>query len=472
MLMKILLLFTISFIVNPAWAQPMRESLDAVVKKLEADSQLRHAIVGFYVADTKTGLPVYEHNAQVGLAPASTQKLFTSGAAFDLLGNGYTYKTRLAFFQTGTKGGKPEGLIVIIGAGDPTLGSWRYATTQIDSILSSWTKAIKNFSINKRATGILVDDNSPGGRLSVPVGYIWEDMGNYYGAGTTITNWSENQYDVFFRSGVKGKPAVVTNVSPAQAQVKFYNEITSGEEGSGDNAFIFCAPYSTEAYMKGTIPPGKTAFSISGSMPDPAWTLGFDLQQRLLKEGIAIDSLFTARKYTGSYHAAAASDEVENTTHYSPPLDSIIYWFLKRSINLYGEALARTISKEKNGVYDLDSGVNIIRDFWSRHGIEKSAINIRDGSGLSPQNRVTTDALVKVLQYAKTRPWFGSFYYALPEYNGMKMKSGSIGGARAFAGYHTSKNGKEYTYAIIVNNYNGSASQVVKKLYAVLDILK
>lgn len=470
--MKILPILAVLLFVTPASAQPIRQSLDAAIKKLEADSQLRHAIIGLCVADTKTGQPVYEHNAQIGLAPASTQKLFTAGAAFDLLGSGYTYKTTLEFLPTGTKAGKTEGLIVIKGAGDPTLGSWRYTTTQRDSILNYWTKAIKNLSSNKHVAGILVDDNSFGGRLAVPEGYIWEDIGNYYGAGTAITNWNENQYDVVFRSGIKGNPAVVTRVSPAQAQVKFYNDITAGEEGSGDNAFIFCGPYSTEAYMKGTIPPSKTAFSISGSMPDPSWTLSLDLQQRLLKEGIKIDSVFTTRTYTGVYNAATVSEEINNAAHFSPPLDSIIYWFLKRSINLYGEALAKTLSKEKNGVYILDSGINIIRDFWSRHGIDKSAVNIRDGSGLSPQNRVTTDALVKVLQYAKTRPWFSSFYYALPEYNAMKMKSGSIGGARAFAGYHTSKDGKEYTYAIIVNNYGGSASQVVKKLYAVLDILK
>ena len=95
-----------------------------------------------------------------------------------------------------------------------------------------------------------------------------------------------------------------------------------------------------------------------------------------------------------------------------------------------------------------------------------------DGSGLSPQNRVTTHAEVKVLQYARTRTWFNAFYNALPEYNGMKMKSGSIGGARAFAGYHTAKDGRQYTFSIIVNNYDGSSSDIVKKMYGVLDLLK
>jgi D-alanyl-D-alanine carboxypeptidase/D-alanyl-D-alanine-endopeptidase (penicillin-binding protein 4) len=60
----------------------------------------------------------------------------------------------------------------------------------------------------------------------------------------------------------------------------------------------------------------------------------------------------------------------------------------------------------------------------------------------------------------------------MPQYNQMKLKSGSIGGARAFAGYHRSTSGKDYAIAIMVNNYTGSSSAVVRKLYLVLDQLK
>jgi D-alanyl-D-alanine carboxypeptidase/D-alanyl-D-alanine-endopeptidase (penicillin-binding protein 4) len=52
------------------------------------------------------------------------------------------------------------------------------------------------------------------------------------------------------------------------------------------------------------------------------------------------------------------------------------------------------------------------------------------------------------------------------------MKSGSIGGARAFAGYHKAADGHTYSFAIIINNYRGSSSAAVKALYQVLDQLK
>ena len=99
-------------------------------------------------------------------------------------------------------------------------------------------------------------------------------------------------------------------------------------------------------------------------------------------------------------------------------------------------------------------------------------MNISDGSGLSPINRVTTHAQVEILKYAKTKDWFPNFYDALPEHNNMKMKSGTISDVKAFCGYQKGSDGKEYIFSFIVNNYNGRSSELVYKMYKVLDRLK
>jgi len=156
----------------------------------------------------------------------------------------------------------------------------------------------------------------------------------------------------------------------------------------------------------------------------------------------------------------------------SPSLDSINYWFLKKSVNLFGEAFVKTIAYEKMKNGSTDTGIAIIKDFWSKRGIEKSALNIIDGSGLSPANRITTNALVTVMQYAKQQPWFSSFYYDLPEMNGIKMKDGYINGVRSYTGYIKAKNGNEYTFSFIVNNFDGNPGTVREKMWKLLDILK
>jgi D-alanyl-D-alanine carboxypeptidase/D-alanyl-D-alanine-endopeptidase (penicillin-binding protein 4) len=76
------------------------------------------------------------------------------------------------------------------------------------------------------------------------------------------------------------------------------------------------------------------------------------------------------------------------------------------------------------------------------------------------------------LQYAKKQTWFSSFYKALPEINHIKMKSGSIGGVSSYAGYVKNKNGIEYTFAFIINNYNGSGVAIKEKMWKLLDVLK
>jgi D-alanyl-D-alanine carboxypeptidase/D-alanyl-D-alanine-endopeptidase (penicillin-binding protein 4) len=454
-------------------AQTVPQKLAKAVTAFEADSQMRHAILGFCVVDSKTGKPVYEHHSQIGLAPASTQKLFTSAAALEILGPKYQYVTQMQFMSPVRRQGMMQARLEITGSGDPTFGSWRYKGTSDTAILNKWVSAIKAMGIQEIKGKIDVYDYHFREETGIPGGYIWEDMGNYYGAGTSLLNWHENQYDLFFNAGTTGEPAKIDKIVPAQKQLAFENEVVAGEPGSGDNAYIYSAPFSTKAYVTGTIPPGRKSFSISGSMPDPAYTFATALRDELIKNGIRIDTtVITSRDHLDVAMATPTYEDIPGGRHQSPTLDSIVYWFLRRSINLYGEALVKTIGKEATYHYSIDSGLVRIKDFWVQHGIDRAALHIEDGSGLSPQNRVTTDAMVKVLQYAKTRPWYNAFYIALPDYNGMKMKSGSIGGARAFAGYHKAKDGKEYTYAIIVNNYDGSSGEAVKKLYKVLDVLK
>jgi D-alanyl-D-alanine carboxypeptidase/D-alanyl-D-alanine-endopeptidase (penicillin-binding protein 4) len=159
-------------------------------------------------------------------------------------------------------------------------------------------------------------------------------------------------------------------------------------------------------------------------------------------------------------------------THYSPSLDSIVYWFLKKSINLYGEALAKTFAYQENGIGDTKKGVEIIKNFWKGKGIAPTELNMVDGSGLSPLNRVTTHAQVTVLNYARNQPWFRGYYDAFPEYNGMNMKSGTISDVKGYCGYQKSKDGNEYIFSFLVNNYNGSSSSLIQKMYKVLDELK
>lgn len=452
---------------SAGFAQQLQQTLSAAAQQLEADPQLRHAIIAFSVFDGKTGRAVFEHNAQVGLAPASTQKLFTSCAGFDLLGKDYRYTTEIGYNNIVT--GNARGWFVVKSSGDPSFGSSRFTATKPSAILDEIVASLQKQHIAAANAYQLIDTSF--GMNPIPGGWIWEDIGNYYGAGARQFNWMENQYDIVFTSG----PTVNTKVLASETRPVVVSQpivnVKTAEKGTGDNTIVFPGYGSIPAFVEGTIPVNENAFAVGAALPDPFNVFANQLSGKIKAVGLLPDKI-DAFVPTFIKPAENETGYMLLYKHISPPFDSLNYWFLKKSINLYGEAFIKTMAFEQSGHGSTEKGVELLKDFWNQHGIEKSALHICDGSGLSPQNRVTTDALVKALQYAKTRPWFSSFYFALPEYNGMKMKSGSIGGARAYAGYQTAKDGKEYVFAIVINNYDGEALPVVKKMYRLLDKLK
>ena len=450
-------------------AQTVTQRLDKAVKLLQQDAQMKHAMMSLYVVETATGKPIYALNEQLGLAPASTQKLFTSVAVFELLGKDFKYKTEVGY-DGNISNGILKGNIYIVGYGDPTLGSWRFVQTKRDSVLKNILITLNSAGIKKIDGDIIIDD-SKFSYQPLPGGWIWDDIGNYYGAGTWAINWNENQYDLQLKPGAReGDNVEVTSTNPNMYDVTIDNNLKSGKPGSGDNGYIYLAPYTNNGFVEGTVPAAEKSFTLSGSMPDPALQFGKELEALLASQKmIDVGHVKTAKNFTNSKVLPYTN---RLTTLYSPALDSMAYWFLQKSINLYGEALIKTMAYQSDSVASTEKGVELLRNFWSKNGIEKSAINIMDGSGLSPQNRVTTNALVTVLQFAKDKSWYNSFYNALPIYNSMHMKSGTIGGAKAYAGYHTSKAGVQYAFAIIINNYDSETGNIVPKMFKVLDELK
>jgi D-alanyl-D-alanine carboxypeptidase/D-alanyl-D-alanine-endopeptidase (penicillin-binding protein 4) len=469
---KVAIIFYFSVLTFNFFGQGITQKLQKAFTAFEQDSQLKHAISSLYVIDANTGQVVFDKNSQIGLAPASTQKIITSVTAFELLGKDYRYKTELGY-NGRIENDVLKGNLYIVGSGDPTLGSWRYTTTIDTIILSKWIKIVQDLRIKKVEGEIIGIDNKFETQIT-PDGWIWQDIGNYYGAGVSALNWHENQYDMKLKAGRKeGDSVEIISTSPEVEYNYLINELKTGPKGSGDNAYIYLPPYGYNAFVRGTIPLGENSFIISGSFAMPShYPIGF-LGNKLQSAGIKIkgDEPKTSIEYSAYKEKLSYPDKIL-FTHYSPSLDSIIYWLNKKSINLYAEALLKTFAYEKNGFGSTDSGVIIVQNFWKEKGMDEDELNIVDGSGLSPLNRVTTHSQVEILKYAKTKDWFPYFYNSLPEYNGMSMKSGTIRGVKGFCGYHKAKNGKEYIFSFLVNNYNGSASALVNKMYKVLDVLK
>ena len=256
------------------------------------------------------------------------------------------------------------------------------------------------------------------------------------------------------------------------AYLNIVNEVKTGAAGTGDNVYAYSAPYSSVIYVRGTYGLDLKK-DIAASVPDPAFDLAINLFNKLSDLGIKVDKGATTARLQALNNQNFAPLAKIIVTHSSPNLDKIVYWFNQKSINLFGEHLLKTIAQKEGKEISTSAGVKVLKKFWlDKAGIDGDALNIYDGSGLSPSNRISTLAMAQVLQTVKKESWFPGFYESLPLYNNMKMKSGSISDVIAYTGYQTSEEGTPLVFSFIINNYSGSSSAVRQKMFKVLNTLK
>jgi D-alanyl-D-alanine carboxypeptidase/D-alanyl-D-alanine-endopeptidase (penicillin-binding protein 4) len=83
----------------------------------------------------------------------------------------------------------------------------------------------------------------------------------------------------------------------------------------------------------------------------------------------------------------------------SPPLSSIVDWMLRESNNVIAENLARQVALRRHYPASFGGAAAAVTAALRRLGIT-SGVHLVDGSGLSPQNRLTPDVLARVITLA------------------------------------------------------------------------
>lgn len=442
------------------FAQNIAQNLEVVTRKLLASAPAYSANLSIYIADDK-GNFVFESNGNKGLSTASTQKIFTAAAALETLGKDYQFLTT-ANYSGELSNGNLDGNLFITSTGDPTLGSWRYEGYKPENFKQKLIQALKDQGISK-ISGDLVIDDAYFDFQTVPGGWPWNDLGNYYGAGVWGVNWRENQFDMQMSGGE------IKNLNVDLPNVSWVNDVRTG--GNSDQSLIFTAPNSEVAYINGKLP--VKTITVSGATPNPPLTLGQEIKGWLTESGIEFNGKIksTSQQRIAGEQISVAPKSNLLLEYKSPTLDKIIFWFMRKSVNFYGETLIKTLGKEKKKEGSFDAGIAYLKEFWKAKGINPIMINFADGSGLSPQNYVSARAEVQSLLWSQKQVWFKEFFDGFPtQSNGMKMKSGTMKDTKSFAGYHTSKDGNKYVFAIIINNYQGG--NISDALYQVLNVLK
>lgn len=442
--------------------------------------EYEHATVGVHVVDLESGESLFALNEEQLMIPASTLKLVTSAAALELLGSDYRFETKIGYTGQIDKN-RLNGNLAVIGGGDPALGSEYFKDHYFNpNFLEPWAEEIKKKGIEEVRGDLILDVSAYDSEKNPPT-WIWEDMGNYYGAGASALTVFDNLFRITFRSPrAAGRPTEIINIQPEINGIDFDNEVVSADI-KYDRAFVFGSPIDKKRIIRGTIPKNRRAFTIKASMPEPERLLGNQLLAKLGSKGIEISGKVKIEKVEPEKFHLVYSQ-------YSPKLSEIIEVMNHESVNLFAEHLAKQIALEIKGQGSRTEGIQLIKGFWEMNGFPEDSWFMEDGSGLSHFNAVPPKLFTSVLNYMFTKSsqkqdfvrslaktGEGTLIYWDPEeFPGgtLKAKSGSMTRIRCYAGYLEVDSGKTVAFSIMVNHFSGSQSKIIHQIDDLLYALK
>ncbi|QRR01234.1 D-alanyl-D-alanine carboxypeptidase/D-alanyl-D-alanine endopeptidase [Dyadobacter sandarakinus] len=445
-------------------------NLKDAVAELGNSELLRSGTLALSVKSVRENQPVAAFNSEKSLPSASTLKLVSTATVLSVFGGDYRFQTFLES-DGQVKGDSLLGNLYIRGTGDPSLGSDRFkGYLSTSALLDRWVAAVKKAGV-RVITGRVIPDASYFDGLTVASTWIWGDIGNYYGAGVEGLNINENLYRARFRPGAEpGDPAAFLGIEPDIPYLQLTSQVTTGERGSGDKTIFYGNPLSNSVIFTGTIPAGVPLFTVKGSLPGAALYAGYALQQKLTTSGITV--LETPKSGSVPAGTRRSLDEYQ-----SPPLRELCQQTNFWSINLYADAFLKMAGKRLGGSSDYDHAAQAVTAFWLGRNADVRGFYIKDGSGLSPSGSVTTSSLTDILNAASREKSFDDFYKSIGilGVNGtvrnlgkgsraagnMRVKSGSIEGTRAYAGYVTSRSGALLSFSVIAHKYLPGSNRLI-----------
>jgi D-alanyl-D-alanine carboxypeptidase/D-alanyl-D-alanine-endopeptidase (penicillin-binding protein 4) len=196
-----------------------------------------------------------------------------------------------------------------------------------------------------------------------------------------------------------------------------------------------------------------TALRLVGGDSSPEEEAAAAFAAALGSAGIAVDG--HARVGT------APSDITALATDRSPALHSLLVQQNHESDNLYAELTTKYLGGE-HGVASTASGASVIERWAKSVGVRSS---VRDGSGLSDQDRTSATGMVTLLLAARRQRWFSALDRSLPRGGEgtlgsrlagvpVRAKTGTlfIRPASTLSGYVTSRSGATVAFSVLTHD--------------------
>ena len=423
--------------------------------------------IGVVVREVNARTPLLSVNARQAMNPASTMKLLTTYAALEMLGSNYTWKTE-AYLDGKLEEGVLLGDLILKGYGDPQLTLEKFWL---------WLRDMRSRGL-REIRGNLVLDRS----AFEPVNYDAAAFDNAplrpYNMGPDALLLNFNAVRLRF---IPDSEKIQVIAEPNLSGITLDNRITSSSL-SGESLTIEPADCSNWEDGISTQLDGATV-RLQGVFP----TQCGECEQHvcLLPPAQYLYSVFRAlwQEMGGSLSGELRESTLPRSatlyaTHTSNPMAEVIRDINKFSNNVMARQVFLSLSGNSEEPASLARSEAAIRNWLAQKKLRFPELVLENGSGLSRIERISPQHMALLLQSAQRSPLAAEFEASLPILGvdgtlkkrlkesvataQAHLKTGSLKGVQAVAGYVLSRSGKRWLMVFLINHPNAGAGQLAQ----------
>jgi len=455
------------------------------VRAVLRDKYLAKATAGVAIARLGDGPDklklVFQHNATTPLIPASNLKLITTAAALDKLGPDFKFRTQLLL--------KGED-VYLIGDGDPTLGDAELLKPfgwDVNTIFKIWGEELKKRNVTW-IKNFYVDDSVFDENFLHPNWPLDQEHKRYVAQVGGI-NLNANCVDFIIRKSSYGEP-VTAILNPDTRYITLKNTCLTGERDAIDLARV---RGGNDVVLRGQTNVSRSE-PISVTIHDPPMFAATALAETLAGMGITIGN---GPMRDRTIRARAAKEGEAGGWSTVGALESQIGQVLGRankdSMNVYAEALCKRLGFARTGQSGTwQSGTVAMGEFLKSCGVGEEQFRIDDGCGLSKENAISAEAIVRVLSREFGGKNWQTFRESLsvsgadgtlkdrfaksPLSGRVYGKSGYVNFVSTLSGYVNATDGNWYAFSILLNEVpfrtNNTAKQLQERIVNAIEANK
>lgn len=440
-----------------------RDELRKELDKIFSDPSFNNSFWGVMVKSLKTGETIYRRNSEKLMHPASNIKLFTTAAAFDILGKDFKYETVLLANGRIEKG-VLLGDLILKGSGDPTFTN-KFCGGDAKKLFELWADSLIAKDVWAIEGNIIGDDrqfdNNKYGK-----GWNNELNSQWFSAPAGAISFNENIVEIKVTPTKRNFPADIT-ISPNTSYVIINPKVVTVDKETFTDIKITREYNSNVISISGRIKENSNIYIDYVSIDDPTIFTMTVLKEVFENKGIKISGgVFSINNYSKRIQEENLFPLYKHT---SISLTNIINEINKNSNNFFAEQLLRTIGLEIYNLGSADNGIKALRELLDEANISPDDLVMVDGSGISLFNLVSPKQIVALLSYMYNYGNFKDFKASLPiagidgtladrmsntiAEGKVFAKSGYNTHASSLSGYIRTEMGELLAFSILLNNY-------------------